>query len=122
MVKKYIIRLSEEERTLLWDIVKKLKGTFQKVRRANILLSRMTRRNLVAAQLPIINKPLLKLFQLQRPKILSDHRRARVHRPVKRIPYQGWLLGKGPIWFTIVLIGMLDILLREYGLCRNSGQ
>ena len=38
MVKKYIIRLSEEERSLLQDIVKKLKGTSQKVRRANILL------------------------------------------------------------------------------------
>ena len=37
MVKKYIVRLSEEERKLLWDIVKKLKGTSQKVRRANIL-------------------------------------------------------------------------------------
>lgn len=38
MVKKYVIRLSEEERSLLRDIVKKLKGTSQKVRRANILL------------------------------------------------------------------------------------
>ena len=38
MVKKYIVRLSDEERTLLRDIVKKLKGTSQKVRRANILL------------------------------------------------------------------------------------
>ena len=38
MVKKYIVRLSEEERSLLWEIVKKLKGTSQKVRRANILL------------------------------------------------------------------------------------
>ena len=38
MGKKYIVRLSEEERNLLWDIVKKLKGTSQKVRRANILL------------------------------------------------------------------------------------
>ena len=38
MVKKYIVRLSEEERNLLWDIVRKLKGTSQKVRRANILL------------------------------------------------------------------------------------
>ena len=38
MVKKYIVRLSEEERGLLGDIVKKLKGTSQKVRRANILL------------------------------------------------------------------------------------
>ncbi len=38
MVKKYIVRLSEEERSLLQDIVKKLKGTSQKVRRANILL------------------------------------------------------------------------------------
>jgi transposase len=38
MGKKYTVRLSEEERNLLWDIVKKLKGTSQKVRRANILL------------------------------------------------------------------------------------
>ncbi len=38
MVKKYIVRLSNEERTLLQDIVKKLKGTSQKVRRASILL------------------------------------------------------------------------------------
>jgi len=38
MVKKYIVRLSQEERSLLRDIVKKLKGTSQKVRRANILL------------------------------------------------------------------------------------
>jgi len=38
MVKKYIVRLSDEERNLLRDIVKKLKGTSQKVRRANILL------------------------------------------------------------------------------------
>ncbi|MCD6395758.1 MAG: helix-turn-helix domain-containing protein [Planctomycetes bacterium] len=38
MVKKYIVRLSEEERSLLRGIVKKLKGTSQKVQRANILL------------------------------------------------------------------------------------
>lgn len=38
MVKKYIVRLSEEERKFLWSIVKKLQGTSQKVRRANILL------------------------------------------------------------------------------------
>ena len=38
MVKKYIVRLSEEERSLLWGIVKKLKGTSPKVQRANILL------------------------------------------------------------------------------------
>lgn len=38
MVKKYIVRLSEEERGLLGNIVKKLKGTSQKVQRANILL------------------------------------------------------------------------------------
>ena len=38
MVKKYIVQLSEDERSLLWDVVKKLKGTSQKVRRANILL------------------------------------------------------------------------------------
>ena len=37
MVKKYIVRLSKEERSLLRDIVKKLKGTSQKVQRANIL-------------------------------------------------------------------------------------
>ncbi len=38
MVKKYIVRLSKEERNLLREIVKKLKGTSQKVQRANILL------------------------------------------------------------------------------------
>jgi transposase len=38
MTKKYIVRLSEEEQKLLQNIVKKLKGTSQKVRRANILL------------------------------------------------------------------------------------
>ncbi len=38
MGKKYIVRLSEDERSLLWDVVKKLKGTSQKVQRANILL------------------------------------------------------------------------------------
>ncbi len=38
MVKKYIVRLSDEERGFLREIVKKLKGTSQKVRRANILL------------------------------------------------------------------------------------
>ena len=38
MQKKYIVRLSEEEQDFLQDIVKKLKGTSQKVRRANILL------------------------------------------------------------------------------------
>ncbi len=38
MVKKYRVRLSEEERSLLRDIAKRLKGTSQKVRRANILL------------------------------------------------------------------------------------
>lgn len=38
MVKKYIVRLSSEERSQLEDVVKRLKGTSQKVRRANILL------------------------------------------------------------------------------------
>ena len=38
MAKKYVVRLSEEERDLLQNIVKKLKGTSQKVRRASILL------------------------------------------------------------------------------------
>lgn len=38
MVKKYIVRLCSEERDCLREIVKKLKGTSQKVRRANILL------------------------------------------------------------------------------------
>jgi len=38
MNKKYIVRLSAKERGLLLEIVKKLKGTSQKVRRANILL------------------------------------------------------------------------------------
>jgi hypothetical protein len=38
MVKKYIVRLSEQERGELEEIVKKLKGTSERVRRANILL------------------------------------------------------------------------------------
>lgn len=38
MRKKYIVRLSEEERQLCAAVVDKLKGTSQKVKRANILL------------------------------------------------------------------------------------
>jgi hypothetical protein len=38
MQKKYIVRLSREERNTLQEIVKKLKGSSQKVRRAQILL------------------------------------------------------------------------------------
>jgi len=38
MKKVYIVRLSEEEREICLGIVKKLKGTSTKVRRANILL------------------------------------------------------------------------------------
>lgn len=38
MNKKYIVRLSDEERQLCENVVKKLKGTSQKVRRAQILL------------------------------------------------------------------------------------
>ena len=38
MAKKYIVRLTEQEQNSLLDIVKKLKGASQKVKRANILL------------------------------------------------------------------------------------
>lgn len=38
MLKKYIVRLSEDERQFCGELVKKLKGTSQKVRRAQILL------------------------------------------------------------------------------------
>ena len=38
MEKKHIVRLTDEERNVLRDVVKKLKGTSQKVRRAQILL------------------------------------------------------------------------------------
>jgi len=38
MQKKYIVRLTDEERRTLQEIVKKLKGSSQKVRRAQILL------------------------------------------------------------------------------------
>lgn len=38
MKKKYIFRLSEEEKSILQEIVKKLKGSSQRVRRAQILL------------------------------------------------------------------------------------
>jgi hypothetical protein len=38
MKKKYIVELTEAERARLRDVAKKLKGTSQKVKRANILL------------------------------------------------------------------------------------
>lgn len=38
MEKKYIVRLTDEEREILSSVVKKLKGSSQKVRRAQILL------------------------------------------------------------------------------------
>ena len=38
MHKKYLVELTDDERALLQDVVKKLKGSGQKVKRANILL------------------------------------------------------------------------------------
>lgn len=38
MQKKYVVRLTDEERCELAQVVKKLKGTSQKVRRAQVLL------------------------------------------------------------------------------------
>ena len=38
MYKKYIVRLSEQERQICTDVIQKLKGSSQKVRRAQILL------------------------------------------------------------------------------------
>ena len=38
MPKKYIVRLSEEERQRCWDVVKKLQGSSQQVQRAQLLL------------------------------------------------------------------------------------
>lgn len=38
MKKKYIVRLSDDERKICQAVIKKLKGTSQKVRRAQILL------------------------------------------------------------------------------------
>ena len=38
MPKKYIVRLSDSERATLTDVVKKLKGSSQKVRRGQVLL------------------------------------------------------------------------------------
>ena len=38
MEKKYIVRLTDEERETLRDVIKRLKGSSQKVRRAQILL------------------------------------------------------------------------------------
>jgi hypothetical protein len=38
MQKKYIVRLSRQERDMLGEVVKKLKGSGQKVRRAQVLL------------------------------------------------------------------------------------
>ena len=38
MEKKYIVRLTDAEREMLQDVIKRLKGSAQKVRRAQILL------------------------------------------------------------------------------------
>lgn len=38
MQKKYIVRMTDEERATCWLVIKKLKGTSEKVRRAQILL------------------------------------------------------------------------------------
>jgi hypothetical protein len=38
MKKKYIVELTDDERSTLKEVVKKLKGTSQKVKRANVLL------------------------------------------------------------------------------------
>ena len=38
MQKKYIVRLTDEERETLRSVIKKLKGSSQKVRRAQLLL------------------------------------------------------------------------------------
>jgi len=38
VIKKYIVRLSAEEREVLENVIKKLKGSSEKVRRAHILL------------------------------------------------------------------------------------
>jgi hypothetical protein len=38
MQKKYVVRLTEEERGELQEVIRKLKGTSQKVRRAQVLL------------------------------------------------------------------------------------
>jgi hypothetical protein len=46
MPKKYIVRLTDRERAELTTVVKKLKGTSQKVRRAQILLKADARRTL----------------------------------------------------------------------------
>lgn len=43
MQKKYIVRLSRKERGILEEIVKKFKGSSQKVRRAQVLLKADTR-------------------------------------------------------------------------------
>ena len=38
MQKRYVVRLTDQERSELQDVIKKLKGTGEKVRRAQILL------------------------------------------------------------------------------------
>src|SRR5713101_4688882 len=38
MYKKYVVRLSDEERSVCQEVIKKLKGSSQKARRAQILL------------------------------------------------------------------------------------
>ncbi|MBA3312537.1 MAG: hypothetical protein H0T47_04480, partial [Planctomycetaceae bacterium] len=38
MQKKYVVRLTDQERNELLTVIRKLKGTSQKVRRAQVLL------------------------------------------------------------------------------------
>ena len=49
MQKKYIVRLSDEERDTLREVVNKLKGASRKVRRAQILLNSPPRKSQLPA-------------------------------------------------------------------------
>ena len=62
MNKKYIVRLSDDERGVCQEIVKRLKGTSEKVKRAQILLK-------ADADSGIINRLLM-------PKIVPNNREA----------------------------------------------
>ena len=51
MNKKYIVRLSKKEREELLGVVKRLKGSSQKVRRAQVLLKADVRERYIADRL-----------------------------------------------------------------------
>ena len=67
MEKKYIVRLTDEERLTLRSVIRKLQGSSQKVRRAQILL----KADAEARRSPILAIPTLKELLRQDPNDMA---------------------------------------------------